>query len=198
MKNIFLVSASLALMTACGDDMLSEDNESNEEIEEEQVRDDSFEDNEANNSEQEENTSEPSKEDQEADLLENYSTDEIEYARVWLEIKDNTDIEELTVSYISEGEQVNRYDEDSVDYPEAVVLLAGKGVAGSPVIVYSSNGDGTINLYNVPSHWPSEQQIDETMEEYTRDIIENTQKIYIDPGDDEEVVNLIEKIQVNN
>lgn len=66
------------------------------------------------------------------------------------------------------------------------------------VVTYSGNGDGTINLYNVPSHWPNYKQIDESMEEYTEDIIENTEQVYIDPSDDEEIINLIEKLNIQS
>ncbi|GGP11020.1 hypothetical protein [Oceanobacillus neutriphilus] len=60
-------------------------------------------------------------------------------------------------------------------------------------MTYSGNGDGTINLYNIPSHWPSAEQIDETMAAYTEDILKNTELIYIETGNDEDIKNLIDK-----
>lgn len=136
-------------------------------------------------------------ESEESEGLSAYSTEEIKYARVWLQIVGNKDIGELNVRHISVGEQVNPYEDDSVNYPEDVIALGGKSMADG-VVTYSGNGDGTINLYNVPSHWPSYKQIDESMEEYTGDIIENTEEVYIDPGDDEEIIKLIEKINVQS
>ncbi|MBN6206176.1 hypothetical protein JYK21_06905 [Ralstonia pickettii] len=129
--------------------------------------------------------------------LSEYSSEEIEYARVWLQIVGNKDTEELNVWHISAGEQVNPHDDDSVDYSEDVIELGGKMMADG-VITYSGNGDGTINLYDIPSHWPSHEQIDESMEKYTKDIIENTRQIYIEPRDDEEIIKLIEKINVQS
>jgi hypothetical protein len=150
-----------------------------------------------NNTVSGESTSVDSHQVQERDALSEYSAGEIEYARVWLQIAGNKDTDELNVEHISAGEQVNPYDDDSVNYPEDVIFLGGKIIADG-VVVYSGNGDGTINLYNVPSHWPSYKQIDKSMEEYTKDIIKNTNQIYIEPGDDEEVIKLIEKIVQKN
>lgn len=42
------------------------------------------------------------------------------------------------------------------------------------------------------------KQIDESMKEYTEDIIENTEQVYIDPSDDEEIINLIEKLNIQS
>lgn len=132
----------------------------------------------------------------ESDALAEYTSEEIEHARVWLELIGNIEIDTLTVS---EGEQVNQYDDDSVKYQEDVVYL-GADITADGGIVYSGNGDGTINLYDVPSHWPSLLQVDnqsnETMEEYTQDIIDNPEKIDIGPGDDEEVEEIIKKLNI--
>src|SRR5699024_8570307 len=96
-----------------------------------------------NNEENEENN----------EVLSEYSDEEIEYARVWLEVIDNKETEELNVSHISAGEPVNAYEkEESAEYPEDVISLSGKIMADG-MVIYSGNGDGTINLYAVPSHW---------------------------------------------
>ncbi|MGD6968729.1 hypothetical protein ACQCVP_20125 [Rossellomorea vietnamensis] len=133
----------------------------------------------------------------ESEALSGYSAEEIEYARVWLQIVGNPDIEELNVVHISAGDQVNPYDDDSVNYPKEVISLGGKVMADGTV-TYSGNGDGTINVYNLPSHWPSNKQIDTSMEEYTKDIITNTKQVYIEPRSDEEISTLIEKIKQKN
>src|SRR5699024_4736011 len=55
--------------------------------------------------------------------------------------------------HISAGEPVNTYEkEESAEYPEDVISLSGKIMADG-MVIYSGNGDGTINLYAVPSHW---------------------------------------------
>jgi hypothetical protein len=196
-QTVFLVTI---LLSACGSSPVQNDaNSSNKDkvAEVESNNGDELKknsDNEgSNNTVSDESTSVDSHQVQERDALSEYSSREIEYARVWLQIAGNKDTEELNVEHISAGEQVNPYDDDSVNYPEDVISLGGKIIADG-VVVYSGNGDGTINLYNVPSHWPSYKQIDKSMEEYTKDIIKNTNQIYIEPGDDEEVIKLIEKI----
>lgn len=127
------------------------------------------------------------------DSLSGYPSEKIEYARVWLQVIGNGDVEELNVRHISAGEQLNPYDDKSVEYPEDVIVLTGKAIADGTV-TYSGNGDGTINVYDVPSHWPSSEQIEESMEEYTQGIVDGTEKVSVDAGDEEEVVGLIEKI----
>lgn len=146
---------------------------------------------------QQENTEENSSYTEESEALSEYSSEEIEYARVWLEVIGNKDIERLDVSHRAKGEAVNQYDEDSVDYPEDVIYL-GADVTAKGGAVYSGNGDGTINVYDVPSHWPSAEQIDESMEEYTQDIVDHPEKVEIDSGDDAEVEELIKKLNIES
>lgn len=127
------------------------------------------------------------------DPLAAYPSEKIEYARVWLQVIGNGDVEELNVKHISAGEQLNPYDDKSVAYPEDVIVLSGKAMVDG-FVTYSGNGDGTINVYDVPSHWPTSEQIEESMEEYTKGIVEGTEKVSVDTGDEEEVVELIGKI----
>src|SRR5699024_4173162 len=117
---------------------------------------------------------------------------------VWLQLGPNPEIDELNVRHISAGEPVNLYDETSANYPEDVIVLEGsRSVDGS--ITYSGNGDGTINVYDVPSHWSSPAQVEENfMKEYTEEIINNTKLVPIDPGDDEKVIYFIEMIHIHN
>lgn len=134
---------------------------------------------------------------EDSETLAQYSSEEIEYARVWLEVIDNKDIDTLNVWHNSKGEQVNQHDDDSVNYPEDAISLGGDAMADG-VVTYSGNGDGTINLYDVPSHWPAAEQMDESMEKYTQEIIDTPDKVEIDPGDDEEIEELIHKINIRD
>lgn len=184
-----------------------EENKNNEEASDESSSNDNDEELDKSNKdttsndhfEENENTVGDSGGSEEDDPLSNYSTEEIEYARVWLEVVDNKDIDTLKVSHISEGESVGQYEDKSVKYPEDVVHLFTDFLAGGNVF-YSSNGDGSINLYDVPTRWPTPEQLKEernqTMEEYTQSIIDNPEKVMIDPGDDEEVEKIIRKIRV--
>lgn len=131
--------------------------------------------------------------DDKEDPLSSYSSEKIEYARVWLQVIGNQDVGELNVQQIPAGEKVNPYDDESVAYPEDVIMLSGKGMADGTV-TYSGNGDGTINVYDVPSHWPSGEQIEESMESFTQKIVDSVENVSVQAGEDEEVVKLIGKI----
>ncbi len=68
---------------------------------------------------------------------------------------------ELHVIHYPAGTPIDPYDAGSVGYPKDVVMLTGKyGYQG--ILVYSSNHDGTITSYPVPSHWqiPADQASD--------------------------------------
>lgn len=125
------------------------------------------------------------------DALSEYSSEQIEYARVWLQLGPNQEIDDLYVQQIPEGTPLNPDDDTSAAYPEPVIQLAGSRLVDGSV-TYSSNGDGTINVYNVPLRWDGEYP---TGEEFYNDIIENTEVVEIEPGEDEEVIRLIELLE---
>ncbi|MQR87642.1 hypothetical protein GFV16_17215 [Bacillus megaterium] len=129
--------------------------------------------------------------------LSDYSSKQIEYARIWLQLGPNQEIDELNVRHISAGEPVNIYDDTSASYPKDVVTLEGsRSVDGS--VTYSSNGNGTINVYNVPSHWSSSAQVDKDfMKNYTEDIIQNAKLVHVDPGEDKKIIELINILNVH-
>ena len=127
----------------------------------------------------------------EEDALAEYSSEQIEYARVWRQLGPNQEIDGLYVQQILEGTPLNPDDDTSAAYPEPVIQLAGSRLVDGSV-TYSSNGDGTINLYNVPLRWDGEYPAGE---DFYNDIIENTELVEIEPGDDKEVIRLIELIE---
>jgi hypothetical protein len=129
------------------------------------------------------------------DPLSTYPSEKIEYARVWLQVIGNKGVGELNVRHISAGEQLNPYDDNSVDYPEDVIVLIGKIMADG-IVTYSGNGDGTINVYDVPSHWPSSEQIEGSMEEYTKGIVEDTEQVSVGTGEEDEIIELMGKLNM--
>lgn len=128
---------------------------------------------------------------QEEGTLSQYSSEEIEYARVWLQLGPNQDIDGLYVERIPAGTPLNPDDESSGTYPEDVIQLAGSRLVDGSV-TYSGNGDGTINVYNVPLRWDGEYPAGE--EFYTK-IIDNAELVPVDVGEDEEVIRLIELLK---
>lgn len=116
-----------------------------------------------------------------------YSDEQIEYARVWLQLGTNQKIEELNIRHIPAGTPINPDDETSANYPKNVIQLAGSRLVDGSV-TYSGNGDGTINIYNVPLRWDGSYPAGENF--YTN-IIKNTKLVYVELGDDEKVIELI-------
>ena len=141
-----------------------------------------------NNAEQSEGN-EGDKKDREP--LSKYSSAQIEYARVWLQLGPNQALDGLYVRHIKAGEPLNPDDETSAGYPEDVIQLAGSRLVDGSV-TYSGNGDGTINVYNVPLRWDG---VYPAGEKFYKGIIEQTKLISIAPGDDEKVKALIQLLK---
>lgn len=128
---------------------------------------------------------------EEKDALSKYSSLEIEYARVWLQLGPNQELDELNVLYIPAGTPLNPDDETSLTYPEDVIQLAGSRLVDGSV-TYSGNGDGTINVYNVPLRWDGQYPAGE---EFYQELIDNTELVAIDTGDVEQVIRLIKLLK---
>ncbi|MTH54239.1 hypothetical protein GKZ89_12580 [Bacillus mangrovi] len=126
------------------------------------------------------------------DPLAGYSSNEIEYARVWLQLGPNQEIDELNVRLIPAGTALNPDDDTSAVYPEDVIQLAGSRLVDGS-ITYSGNGDGTVNVYNVPLRWDGQYPAGK---EFYEDLLKQTKKVSIDTGNDEEVIKLIKKIKL--
>lgn len=135
------------------------------------------------------------------ETLSQYSSEQIEYARVWLQLGPNQDIDELYVRNVPAGTPLNPDDNTNVSYPEDIIQLTGSRIVDG-IVTYSGNGDGTINVYNVPRRWyggfsrPDNVSVDEIREEM-KDIIKNTKLVTIDPGDDEKIIKLIKLLNVD-
>lgn len=122
-------------------------------------------------------------------LLNDYSTQEIEYARVWLNVVGNEGITELNITQEKAGEIINYSDDNSPVWPEDVTVLTGWATADG-MVTYSGNGDGTINIYPVPGHWHTP---DEDLPELYEEIL-NPTTIYLEPMKDEQVIDIIYRI----
>ncbi|QJC95077.1 Putative lipoprotein [Bacillus mojavensis] len=134
---------------------------------------------------------------QKDNVLAEYSSEKIEYARVWLQLGANQEIDELNVRHISAGEPINPNDDTSTSYPEDVIQLAGSRLVDGSV-TYSGNGDGTIKVYNVPLRWDSSDDVSNgVMREVTENIIKNAKTVYVDTGDSEKIKRLIDIMAIH-
>lgn len=127
------------------------------------------------------------------ETLSKYTSQQIEYARVWLQLGSNQEIDELIVRHIPAGEKLNPDDETSASYPEAVIQLAGSRLVDGSV-TYSGNGDGTINVYNIPLRWDGQYPAGK---DFYKKIIQSTKLVSIDTGDDQKVIRLIKLLNVH-
>nr|WP_204419163.1 hypothetical protein [Bacillus tianshenii] len=128
-----------------------------------------------------------------------YTAKQIEYARVWLQLGPNQELDELNAHLIPAGTPINPNDDTSSLYPEDVIQLAGSRLVDGSV-TYSGNGDGTINVYNVPLRWETNVPDDlpeNYMQKLTEEIIETTELVYVDPGDNEKIIELIKLLKVH-
>lgn len=124
------------------------------------------------------------------ETLTQFSNEQIEYARVWLQLGPNQEIAELNVLHIPAGSPINPEDETSANYPDNVIQLAGSRLVDGSV-TYSGNGDGTINVYNVPLRWDGSYPAGE---DFYNNITDNTKLVNVEKGDDEKIIELIKLI----
>ncbi len=150
--------------------------------------------NDSNSNSSSENSSSYSNDKKDKETLAQYSSKQIEYARIWLQLGANQDIDGLYVQHIPAGTPLNPDDETSASYPEDVIQLAGARLVDGSV-TYSGNGDGTINVYNIPLRWDGKYPAGE---KFYIEIIENTKIVSIDTGDDEKIIALIKLLTVHH
>lgn len=193
---IFYFSAAVALLAGCGDDSDSETlpaettpAEETETEEQDGATIDIEEEEETDGSADSTDSTETAD-----SALDAYSSEEIEYARVWLQLGANQEIDGLYVKKIPLGTPLNPDDETSAEYPEEVIQLAGSRLVDGSV-TYSGNGDGTINVYNVPLRWDGENPAGE---DFYRGLITDTEVVTIEVGEDEEVIRLIELLEMGS
>lgn len=131
-----------------------------------------------------------------------YSDEEIEYARVWLAVMGEdylenigTDDFNLNVSFIKKGEPLYyAKSELEINLPQDTILLTGNGSAQGQIF-YSSNFDGTVSVYPMPSHWHQTQEEfedDDYMGKYLESILSNKQIVSIPAGNPTIVKELIQ------
>lgn len=197
MTRAFYFSAAIALLAGCGNDVEPEATDSEqtpaaetpaEETEDGAAADQSGEEDDSAADESETSESEDTDSETAESALDAYSSEQIEYARVWLQLGPNQELDGLYVKQIPAGTPLNPDDETSGVYPEDVIQLAGSRLVDGSV-TYSGNGDGTINVYNVPLRWDGQYPAGE---DFYEEIINDTELVAIDTGNDEDVIRLIE------
>lgn len=127
--------------------------------------------------------------------LKDYDSKEVEYARI-LMMTNEVDPSATVIHVYNEpaGSPVSIYSEASAKFPYDVTHLYGD-FSAQGYLTYSSHGDGYITIYPVPSHWHQEDQSDEGYRKYTQEILDNAQKIYVQPFNNQDVIDKIESVE---
>src|SRR5699024_1486314 len=132
--------------------------------------------------------------------LNDLSSSKIEYARIWHQLGMVKDVKNIYVKKYPKGTPVNKNAEKSAMYPEDVVKLeAPMKVGGS--INYSSNGDGTINIYKkIPYRWESSASSNpEDIYQVTKNAVEqDIETVEINATDNAQIKRLAQSIQLVN
>ncbi|WP_241959191.1 hypothetical protein [Mammaliicoccus vitulinus] len=127
------------------------------------------------------------------------------YAKVWLtalpSYRDSGDSDmsvELEHHNI-EGEYLNPYNEENtVKYPQGIQRLAGTPTAAGHVI-YKNNGDGTISIYDVPSHFHDNRWFDDDYsQKKSEDIINNPKVVKLYNASEDEIDQTVEMFDGSN
>jgi hypothetical protein len=117
-----------------------------------------------------------------------------------MQLGPNQDVDGLYVEHIPAGTKLDPDSDIDVTYPEDVIQITGSRLVDG-IVTYSGNGDGTIYVYKIPRRWyggmaPPKDVDKEKVREDMETILANKELVYVDPGDDAEVIRLIEKLQL--
>ena len=116
------------------------------------------------------------------DSFPGYSSDQIEAARVWAYVIQSVP-KELNINESAAGTYIYT-DGMGVTYPKTVHHLYGSYSAEGNV-TYASNGDGTVTIYPVPSHWQQsadELNSQEYMTQFTQGILDHAETVTLPDG----------------
>lgn len=133
-----------------------------------------------------------------------YSDDQIEYARVTEAIINYYKIKmqprSVTAVKNEKGHRVLPF-EASVTVPQDTVTLtidSNGAMAGTLIITYSSNHNGSINFYREPTHYQDPRYISEPawVKQTSQDLLDSMQKLQIPTTFDDKAAEIISKIDV--
>lgn len=129
-------------------------------------------------------------------LFPNDAPEEIEYARLWYDHTKSQTPPHLTVLFKEAGAPINESTEDeTIVFPEDVVILVGEFTADG-MMTYHSNGDGTINVYDVPSHW--HQDSDEKIRLATQRVLDTVTTRDVPEGDPDAIAYILRNMSIDH
>ena len=129
------------------------------------------------------------------DSFPGYSSEQIEAARVWAYVIQSVP-KELNINESAAGTYIYT-DGMGVTYPKTVHHLYGSYSAEGNV-TYASNGDGTVTIYPVPSHWQQsadELNSQEYMTQFTQGILDHAETVTLPDGDPDMIRQILAVLQ---
>lgn len=131
-----------------------------------------------------------------------YSDEEIEYARVWLAVMGEDFLDKigkenfnLNISIVKKGEPLYfPKSELDINWPQDTIILTGNASAQGQIF-YSSNFDGSVSVYPMPSHWhqdPRDLADDDYMTKYLNSILDDKKIVPIPAGNPKLVKELVQ------
>ncbi|MFK4964844.1 hypothetical protein [Lactococcus garvieae] len=136
--------------------------------------------------------------------FEGYTAEQIEYARVTEAIIHyyKGDYQPVSIDVTKNGENhpVFPFKGSVIIPPETVTLSFSKDntMAGTTIITYSSNHDGSINFYKNPNHYQDERYLKDPswVKKESQKLLDSMQALDIPVSYDQEAAQIISKIQI--
>ena len=141
---------------------------------------------------------------QQSSVFGDYSAEQIEYARATEELMNYYKITEqpVAISVVKNGENHPVFPfVGSVTVPQATITLSfstDNTMAGTVIVTYSSNHNGSINFYRDPNHYQDERYIKDSdwVKQESQKLLDSTQTLEISITYDSQAAQIISKIQV--
>lgn len=136
--------------------------------------------------------------------LSGYSAEQVEYARVTETLLSyyKYDYQPVSISVTKNGanHQVFPFS-GSVVVPQDTVTLSFSSdntMAGTTIVTYSSNHNGSINFYKNPNHYQDERYLKDSawVKEESQKLLDSSQTLAIPTSFDEQAAQIISKIEI--
>ncbi|ADA64108.1 Hypothetical protein NCDO2118_0344 [Lactococcus lactis subsp. lactis NCDO 2118] len=136
--------------------------------------------------------------------LSEYSAEQVEYARVTETLLSyyKYDYQPVSISVTKNGanHQVFPFS-GSVVVPQDTVTLSFSSdntMAGTTIVTYSSNHNGSINFYKDPNHYQDERYLKNSawVKEESQKLLDSSQTLAIPTSFDEQAAQIISKIEI--
>ncbi|KZK06317.1 hypothetical protein AB996_1523 [Lactococcus cremoris] len=136
--------------------------------------------------------------------LSGYSAEQVEYARVTEALLNyyKYDYQPVSINVTKNGanHQVFPFS-GSVVVPQDTVTLSFSSdntMAGTTIVTYSSNHNGSINFYKDPNHYQDERYLKDSawVKEESKKLLDNSQTLTIPTSSDDQAAHIISKIEI--